>query len=53
MCIAGYVLLWTGLGLSYEAAGYLRNLLVALAGIGLLFIACRVASVFFSTRVKK
>jgi hypothetical protein len=37
-CLAGYVMLWTGLGLSLSAASYLRWALLFLSVASLLFL---------------
>lgn len=40
-CLAAYVLLWTGLGLSFSAATYLRWAMLALGVASLLFLMVR------------
>jgi hypothetical protein len=41
ICLAGYVALWTGLGLSVAAAANLRVLLIIVCVILLIFLAAR------------
>jgi len=41
VCLAAYVALWTGLGLSFGAATYVRWLLLAVSGVLLGWIAAR------------
>src|SRR5215472_19356750 len=41
MCLAAYVALWTGLGLSVAAAANLRVLLIVVCLISLVFLAAR------------
>jgi type IV secretory pathway VirB2 component (pilin) len=41
MCLAAYIALWTGLGLSVAAAANLRLLLIIVCGISLVFLAAR------------
>jgi high-affinity Fe2+/Pb2+ permease len=40
-CVAGYVLLWTGVGLSITAAGFLRTTLIVLCVAALVYLALR------------
>jgi hypothetical protein len=50
-CLAAYVMLWTGLGLSLPAAAYLRWMLLFACGASLFFLLItrlnRVGSFFF------
>jgi hypothetical protein len=39
MCLAGYVALWTGLGLSFPAAAWFRTILIALCIASLALVA--------------
>jgi hypothetical protein len=39
LCLAGYIALWTGLGISFTAASYLRGTLIALCLLSLGFLA--------------
>jgi hypothetical protein len=41
ICLAAYVALWTGLGLSVAAAANLRMLLIVVCVISLVFLAAR------------
>jgi hypothetical protein len=41
VCLAAYVALWTGLGISLGAAAYVRWTLLALSGCALLYLAGR------------
>ena len=41
MCLAAYIALWTGLGLSVEAAANLRLLLIIACVISLVFLTVR------------
>ena len=41
ICLAGYVALWTGLGLSVAAAANLRVLLIIVCVMSLIFLAAR------------
>ena len=41
ICLAGYIALWTGLGLSVAAAANLRVLLIIVCVILLIFLAAR------------
>ena len=41
ICLAGYIALWTGLGLSVAAAANLRVLLIIVSVILLIFLAAR------------
>jgi 4-amino-4-deoxy-L-arabinose transferase-like glycosyltransferase len=41
MCLAAYVALWTGLGLSVAAAANLRVVLIVVAVISLVFLVAR------------
>jgi len=44
VCLAAYVALWTGLGLSFATAQYVRWLLLLMSAAALLFVlACRFA----------
>lgn len=40
-CVAAYVALWAGIGLSFAEAANLRWLLLALSGIGLTYVAAK------------
>jgi hypothetical protein len=41
MCLAAYIALWTGLGLSVAAAAYVRVLLIIVCVISVVFLAAR------------
>lgn len=41
MCLAGYIALWTGIGLSTPAAARLRTTLIVLCTVSLLILAAR------------
>ena len=57
MCVAAYVLLWTGLGLSIPTAGYLRMAVIILCSAALLLVAARrlshVARCFYRRRTNR
>jgi hypothetical protein len=53
MCLAAYIALWTGIGLSISAAIYLRaSLLIVCAGL-ILFLAARNARRLMSTKCNR
>ena len=41
MCVAAYVTLWTGVGLSFHAASFLRWTLLILSTVALLYLAAK------------
>jgi hypothetical protein len=41
MCLAAHVALWTGLGLSFAAATYVRWSMLSLCGVLLLYVAVK------------
>jgi hypothetical protein len=47
MCLAAYIALWTGIGLSISAAIYLRVLVLVLCVVVILFLAARSARLLF------
>ncbi|HYD01880.1 MAG TPA: hypothetical protein VEB22_11700 [Phycisphaerales bacterium] len=50
-CVAGYVLLFTGVGLSFPAAATVRWVLIALSVVALAFLALRAARRAFAPSV--
>ena len=43
MCVAAYVAMGTGFGMSVSAASYLRTSMLALSAIGLVYLAAKTA----------
>ncbi len=40
-CLAAYVAVWTGIGLSFSTASYLRTGMLMAGGVSLIFLAFR------------
>jgi hypothetical protein len=50
MCLAAYIAAWTGIGLSFTAATYLRTALLVLCAGLILFFSVRPTKIMSSTR---
>ena len=53
MCLAAYVMLWTGVGLSISTAGVIRTALLVLSLVMLAYVVLRRAYLFTTTHTKK
>jgi hypothetical protein len=49
MCLAAYIVAWTGIGLSFTAATYLRTALLVLCAGLILFFSARPTKIMSST----